>query len=378
MSRANVIFHELLAKKGIKGRALKRNIRNCEGCGFCCYGCPSGAKQSMDVSYLPKAFARGAKAFTNCSFERLVVEGKSKVTGIVGRFHDGAGKSTGRIATLSAPIVILAAGTIYTPQLLRNNGVAVENRHLGRNLTLHPATKVFARFDEQIRGWEGTPQAYYLDTLADEGITFEGIFVPPDVAAMTVPFVGRRLNEFMRDYAHMASFGFMISDSSTGRVVKLPLVGTTVLYNMMPEDVEKIRKGVAFLSRLFLEGGATKVYTLLHGYTELASEQDVRRLESGRLRADDIDGMAFHPLGTCRMGISPEAGVVGPDYRVFGWDGLYVCDGSVIPSSLGVNPQVTIMAFATRLAFQILGKPPYARAPQYTPMTSADPAERKS
>ena len=225
----------------------------------------------------------------------------------------------------------MAAGTIHTPQLLRNCGVGVENRNLGRNLTLHPATKVFARFADEIRGWEGTPQAYYSDVMKDEGITFEGIFVPPDVAAMTVPFVGRRLNEFMRDYRHMAAFGFLIADSSTGRVVRLPFLGTTVLYNLVPEDIIKIRKAVAYIARVFFEAGANKVYTLLHGYHELAGEADVKRLETGRLKAEDIDGMAFHPLGTCRMGTSPRRGVVGQDYKIFGWDGLYVCDGSSFP-----------------------------------------------
>ncbi len=355
MSRANTIFHELLLKRGVAGHPLKRNIKGCEGCGFCCYGCPTGAKQSMDVSYLPKAFIHGAKAFVNCTFEQFIIE-NNRVTGIEANFHRYAGANNGHTLRIKAPIVIMAAGTFHTPQLLRNCGVAVENRNLGRNLTLHPASKVFARFDEEIRGWEGTPQAYYSDILKDQGITFEGIFVPPDIAAMTVPFVGRRLNEFMRDYKHMATFGFLISDSSRGRVMKLPLLGTTVLYNLNKADVEKFRAGVAYLARVFLEGGATKVYTLLHGYPELSSIADVERLEKGPLKAEDIDCMAFHPLGSCRMGASAETGVVGDDFRVYGWEGLYICDGSVIPSPLGVNPQVTIMAFATRLAFQMLGK----------------------
>lgn len=355
MSRTNLIFHELMQKRGDHGAPLKRNIRGCEGCGFCCYGCPAGAKQSMDISYLPKAFSFGATAYTNTKFESFVIEGKKRVTGIVARFQTDAGRGTGYKLTIKAPVVVLSAGTIISPQLLQKNRVARENRNVGRHLTLHPATKVFARFDEEIRGWEGTPQSYYSEVLKHEGITFEGIFMPPDVAAMSVPFVGKRLTEFMRDYRHMATFGFLINDSSTGSVKNLPFLGPTVFYDMLPADVEKFRKAVVYLSRVFLEGGARKVYTLLHGHHEINSMADVERLEKAPLRAEDIDCMAFHPLGTCRMAASAEHGVVGPDYKVFGWDGLYVCDGSVIPSSLGVNPQVTIMAFATRLAFQLLG-----------------------
>lgn len=352
MSRANVIFHELLAKKGIHGKPLKRNIRGCEGCGFCCYGCPSGAKQSMDNSYLPRAFVAGAKAITNCRVDKLLTKGR-RVIGLKGTFRTPGGRSTGYGLKIFADKVIVAAGTIHSPLILRENGIGIDNKNLGRNLTIHPATKVFAVFDEEVYGWEGTPQAYYLDVLKDEGIVFEGIFLPPDIGAMGIPFVGRRMNEFMHSYKNMAAFGIMISDSSTGRVTKMPFLGTTILYNLNMEDMAKIKKGIGYVARIFLEGGAKKVYTLLHKHIELYNVADVERMEKAHVPPEDFDGMAFHPLGTCRMGASEELGVVDDHYRVFGWEGVYVCDGSVIPTSLGVNPQETIMAFATRLALQL-------------------------
>lgn len=178
--------------------------------------------------------------------------------------------------------------------------------------------------------------------------------MPPDVAAMTVPLFGDRLTQFMRDYRHMASFGFLIEDSSEGRVVNLPFLGPTIFYNFTKRDVERMRKGVSFLTRLFLEGGASKVYTMIQGYTEVSSMEELKRLEEGKIEAKDIGSMAFHPLGTCRMSFSSDHGVVGLDQQVFGWEGVYVADGSVIPSSLGVNPQITIMAFANRLASGLL------------------------
>lgn len=347
MSRANTIFHELLGKRGIQGKALKRNVKNCEGCGFCCYGCPDGAKQSMEISYIPKALAKGAIAYTQCKVEKFMRQG-NRITGVIAQFKSG------KSLRLRAPRVIVCAGSLLTPILLKKNKIALRNKNLGKNLTIHPTTKIFARFDEEIKGWEGTPQAYHLDILENEGITFEGIFMPPDIAAMTVPFVGERLNEFMRDYIHMAAFGFLITDSSTGTVTRLPFIGNTVLYNLDLEDVKKIKKGVLFLSRIFLEGGARKVFTLIHGHNELCSEEDLRRLERASVKPGDIEAMAFHPLGSCRMGATADTGVVDQSFKVFGYEGLYVADGSVIPSSLGVNPQVTIMAFATKLAFQLL------------------------
>ncbi len=358
MSRANSIFHEILAKKGTPGKVLRRNIRGCEGCGFCCYGCPSGAKQSMDVSYLPKAFRSGAQAYTRCKVEKFKVQG-NRVQGVLGKFLNSDDQPTGYLLEVSAPKVIVSAGTVFSPRVLWQNYVSRKNpklkKNLGKNLTLHPANKVYAKFEEEVRGWEGTPQAYYLEEdPQNEGITFEGIFMPPDIVALTVPFIGQKLNQFMRDYKYMATFGFLINDSGTGNVKQLPFIGSTVFYSFNKQDVEKMKKGVAYLSRIFLEGGASVVYSLIHGHAEIRSEQDILKLENADVRPEDAECMAFHPLGTCRMAATEDKGVVGPDFKVFGWEGLYVCDGSVIPSSLGVNPQVTIMSFATKLAFDLI------------------------
>lgn len=358
MSRSNTLIHELLTKRGTPGVPLRRNTKDCEGCGFCCYGCPSGAKQSTEVTYLPKASAHGARIFTNTRVERFIKTGKTgpKVVGVEAVFLDAAGARTEHRLVVKSPITIVAAGTFYTPSLLRNNGIGTDNRNLGRHLSLHPATKVFARFDEEIRGWEGIPQAYLSEVLKPEGITFEGIFIPPDIAAMTVPFVGAKVHQFMRDYSKMAAFGFLINDFSRGRILDLPLFGKVIWYDLRQEDVEKFRKGVAFLARLFLEGGAKRVHSLLRGYNDIATEADIVRLEKGRLSASDIESMAFHPLGTCRMGPTKKTGVIDQNHKIFGWEGIYVCDGSTIPTALGVNPQVTIMALATRLANVLLSK----------------------
>ncbi len=351
MSRSNSIVHDILVKRGTPGKVLKRNIKDCEGCGFCCYGCPSGAKQSMDRSYLPLAFQAGAQAYTHSRVKKILFD-KNKAQGIVAEFLNPLGKPSGFVLTVLAPHVIISAGAVFTPLILSQNHI--RNKNLGRHLTIHPATKMYARFDEKINSWEGTPQAYYIDTLNDEGIMFEGIVMPPDVVGMTVPFNGKKLNGFMQHYKYMATFGFLIQDSGSGSVRQLPFVGPSVFYNLNKEDVKKFRKGLAFISRIFLEGGAKEVISLFHGAHELKSESDIRALEKMPLTPMDIECMAFHPLGSARMGATSESGVVGEDYRVFGYDGLYVCDGSIIPTSLGVNPQVTIMAFATRLANQLL------------------------
>jgi choline dehydrogenase-like flavoprotein len=117
-----------------------------------------------------------------------------------------------------------------------------------------------------------------------------------------------------------------------------------------------MRRGVELMSRVFLAAGAREVYSGVHGHRVLRDATDITRLARTLPSASDWMLMALHPLGTCRMATSRDRGVVDPDNEVFGAKGLFVSDGSVVPSSVGVNRQVTIMAMATRAADKIAAR----------------------
>jgi hypothetical protein len=123
--------------------------------------------------------------------------------------------ASGALVEVRAPIVIVAAGTIHTPLLLARSGLRGGSGQLGRNLSLHPATAVFARMDEVVDMARGVPQSFYIDEFAGEGIVFEGVAGPPAYAAMSLPLTGARHSEAMADYRRLAQFGVMVSDSST-------------------------------------------------------------------------------------------------------------------------------------------------------------------
>ena len=361
MSRSNVLMDELLTQEGFTGAPLRRNTRGCEGCGMCCYGCNSYAKQSMEVSYLPKALKAGMTAYTSAKAVRLLRDSAGAATGILARGAGPGSKAKGVRLTLRAPIVIVACGTLITPAFLKRNRIARRNAHLGRHLTIHPATKVYAEFEEDIRDWMGIPQAYYLDAFHDEGVMYEGVSMPPDLGPIAMPFTGERLAHFITRYRNVMSFGFMISDTAEGSMVRLPFLGHTFRYALTQTDLERVRRAIAFLSRVFLRGGAKAVYPLVTTANNVFTRLDeVDRFEEAPLAPDDVEMMAFHPLGTCRMASTPETGVCDPFHQVYGTPGLYISDGSVVPSALGVNPQVTIMALATRLADHLLAKAPSA------------------
>ena len=246
--------------------------------------------------------------------------------------------------TVSAPIVIGAEGTIHTPAQLRRSGLGGGSGALGRNLSLHPATGAFALMDETVDMAKGVPQSFYVDEFSKEGIMFEGVAGPPSYAAMSLPLVGERHEHAMSEYPRLAQFGLMVSDSSRGHVRS---VGsrTLIRYDLSDEDLTRFRTGLARMRELFEAAGAREVYLPLP--SGVAPERARRR---------DLKLMAFHPLGTARADARASHGVLDGDLAVHGASGVYVADGSAVPSSLGVNPQMTIMALATRLAFKLLGK----------------------
>jgi len=332
---------------GWSGGYLRRNASGCVGSGVCAYGCPTGAKQHVGVTYLPKAWAAGATTYAATTARRLLRRGR-RTTGVEARTAGGA-----RLE-VRAGVVVVAAGTIHTPALLGRERLGGGSGQLGRNLSLHPATAVWAVMDEQVDMARGVPQSYFVDEFASEGIMLEGIAGPPDYVAMGLPVTGERHREVMLGYRSLAQFGLMVSDRSRGRIVRAgrrPLVR----YDLCEHDAAAVKTGLERLAELFWAAGARSVILPLRGLTELHGG-DSAPLRDARLRPSDLKLMAFHPLGTARASADPAAGVVDADLALHGAEGLYVADGSVVPSALGVNPQITIMALATRLAFHLLGR----------------------
>jgi choline dehydrogenase-like flavoprotein len=340
---------------GWSGDFIYRNAKGCVGTGVCAFGCPTSAKQHTGLTYVPKAWEAGATTYSGCRARRILVEA-GRVRGVE------AATRAGGTLRVKCDTVIVACGAIHTPLLLRRNGLGGRSGQLGRNLAIHPATGVRARFDEVIDMSRGVPQSFYIDEFADEGIMFEGAAGPPDYLAMSFPFSRERHRDLMLSYPYLAQFGLMVSDSSRGSVSER--AGRPVIrYDLNDEDLAAFKRGIELLTELYWAAGARAVYQPVEWIGELR-DGDPGPLPGSRLRPSDLTLMAFHPLGTARADASPDRGVVDGDLKLHGIDGLYVSDASAVPSSLGVNPQITIMSLSTRLAFHLLGKEPPTGEPE--------------
>lgn len=353
IGRNALVFQRGVEALGLHGRPIQRAIRGCRGCGVCAFGCPSDAKQAMHISYLPKAAARGARVFAGCRAERILVE-DGRATGVEADILDSAtGQVQGRLRVRSR-VVVLAAGAIHTPALLMGNGLA--SGPVGRNLSIHPATSVGALFDEEVFGWRGTLQSYYVDDLHESlGVLLEVTSPLPGVGAVSLPGVGLELKGALADYRHLASVGLFVSDSATGRVMgKRWWPEPLVFYSLSRKDAARLQRGMALAAEVFLEAGARMVYTGLARLPTVAGRRDLERLRETAIHPEELTVVGFHPMGTCRMGRDPATSVVGPYGESHAVRSLFLADASVLPSCVGVNPQISIMALATRTAFHLL------------------------
>lgn len=325
---------------GYKHAPLRRNAPGCDGQGLCCFGCPTDAKRSTNISYVPLALKAGAHLFTGARVEQILVEG-GRAVGVVARRKD-------RKLTVRARAVVVACGSLLTPLLLEKNRLGLGSGQLGRNLSIHPAAAVVGFYGYRIDAHRAVPQGYAIEEFHDEGLLFEGAFAPPVVGAASFPIVGRPLVDLLESYRNLVCFGFMIEDTSRGRVRRGPGGAPLITYWLNDHDVARLKRGIEILSRVYFAGGARRVMPNVHGFDMFESPADLERFRRAKLSARDFDLTAYHPLGTARMGRDPRTSVVDDDCQVHGTPGLYVTDGSAIPSSPAVNPQLTIMALATR------------------------------
>lgn len=188
---------------------------------------------------------------------------------------------------------------------------------------------------------------------AIDDAVFDHVEEPPDQAALATPGAGPLHRERMLAVRSTATFGVMVADSATGSVRE---VGGRLLirYDLHPDDAERLRRGFELLADIWWAAGAREILVPLVGVPVLRGG-DSAPLRRARVRPRAVKAMAFHPLGTARAGADPARAVLGPDLQVHGVRGLYVADGSALPSSPQVNPQVTIMALAVRLGRALAG-----------------------
>ncbi|MFG2606574.1 GMC family oxidoreductase N-terminal domain-containing protein [Streptomyces sp. NPDC048514] len=323
---------------------LRRNAPGCKGSCQCVVGCPTGAKQSVQLSVLPDACAAGARIVTDARVVRILVDrdrpGGPRAGGVLVRRPDGSSFE------ILSPLVVVAAGALQSPQLLRRSGLGGHPR-LGRNLAIHPAVSTAGRFAEPVTAWRGVLQSVGVEEFHAEGILIEATAGPPGMGSFVLPGVGGELRAELEDAESLATVGAMIADRPSGRVLG---AGRGVLrYDVHRDDARKLLDAVEACGRILFAAGAQEVLTGIPAAPRARSADELAQLLTG-VSVRQLHLSAFHPTGTAAIGADPQTAPVDVSGRLRGVHGVLVADGSVLPSCPEVNPQITIMAMALAIS----------------------------
>ena len=326
---------------------ISRNASGCAGQGFCNFGCKTDARKGMNLSYIPAALTKGAITLTGARVERVLLEG-GRAVGV----HAVA--KNGRTITMRARAVILAGGAIPTPLLMLEQGLGNSSGQGGRNLALHPSAGYSAIFDEEVRGRGHIPQGYACDEFLRNGILLSGALPDINYYGIVFPSVGRHLMDSVDQIDRTACFAVLVRDHEPkGRVWRSVAGFPAITYNVTRKDAETGHRAMIHGAEMAFAAGAKRVSPVMVGAPNLERGTSFDAFRRARFSPSDFIWSSFHPLGTCKMGRSPQTSVVDLSHEVHDVRGLYVVDGSTVPGPLGVNPQLTIMAMATRAAAKI-------------------------
>ena len=316
------------------------NIKECYGCGYCNIGCKYGKKLSMLYKVLPEIqqqYGKDAlKIIAGFEVDKLHARGK-KITKVSGRFKDG------RKINVHGDKIVLSAGAISSSLILLKSNAG--NDQVGKNLGFNLGSPLTGVFDDIINAYDGLQISHYLVQKPSQGYVMETWFNPPVAQALTMPgWFDDHFNN-MRRYNQLSCVGILVPTESNAVVRDGGLFRRDIKYTPTKEDLTKLGEGLILAAEIFFAGGAKTIMPHTMDFLELTKDK-ISVIREKVLEQGGITLGTGHPQGGNKMCSNSDQGVVDPGFKVYGYDNLYIVDASVFPSSIGVNPQLTVMALA--------------------------------
>lgn len=344
---------------GWEHQILRRNVRGCANSGLCGLGCPVDAKQGMQLTYLADAEALGARVYSDVEVTRVVVEA-GRAVGVEGRaMIRGADRPLGPQVRVRAKQVVCSGGAINTPALLLRSGLD-QGGLVGRRTFFHPVVAVLGSHPTKIDPYYGAPQSVSSHQFVERGADKVGYFLEvaplqPMLAASSGWTSGPDLQDLMRNLGNVSVvIGLMIDGvlpGDDGGTIGLRSDGRIAIdYPIRPATLEAMREAHLSAARILLAAGADEVATTHVQPVRARDEAGLTAFTNARYGTQEHGIFTAHQMGGCPMGDDPKRHVVDLDLAFRGVAGLYVVDGSVLPTALGVNPSQTIYGLAHWIA----------------------------
>jgi choline dehydrogenase-like flavoprotein len=359
----NDLLRRGASRLGIATGIIQRNVKGCWNLGYCGMGCPTNAKQSMLVTSIPSALSKGATLVCRARADKVLFN-NDKVTRIdcVALDRDGLRASGWRLTVLARHYVV-AGGAINTPALLMRSGAPDASGMLGRRTFLHPTVTSAALFEQKVHGYAGAPQSIYSDEFLDNvaidgplGFKLETPPLHPVLVSTVMPGFGSAHRQMMEQYPHMHALLALLRDGfhekSPGGIVRLRPDGSPELdYPLNAFHFDGVKRALLSMAEIQFAAGAKSVYPVHEMARRYTSWAEARQaIQDLPYRPLLMRVLSAHVMGGCTMSDDPRKGVVTPDGRYHGISNLSIHDGSLFPTSIGANPQISIYAIAARMS----------------------------
>jgi choline dehydrogenase-like flavoprotein len=330
---------ELLGLDGANG-VIDANIKDCLGTGYCNIGCPYGKKLSALDNILPRAqreFGDGVRIFSECLAEHIDTKGR-RATEVVCRLSDG------RRLRVAANTVVVAGGALASSLLLQRSGLG--GKLAGTGLSFNVGAPLTADFEEKLNSFDGLQITHGYRPPGEDQLILESWFNPVGTQALMMPGWFRDHYENMRRYPHLSCIGVVVGSQRNGTVKPTRGRGMRLTYDPSDADLALMLKGTKLAARIHFASGALRVMPMTFRSRSYTSLEQVDELDEIVRDNTDIALHTSHPQGGNAVSRDPGKGVIDERFGIHGIENVYVCDASVFPSSVTVNPQLTVMALA--------------------------------
>lgn len=324
---------------------VRRNMYACQGTKTCHLGCPTGAKQSVIGTCIMQDRDTRVRVLTNCRAQALLHSG-----GEAQSVEAEYGTHEKFKISIKAEDIFIAAGSLQTPRLLYNSGIARKLKHVGEEMQVSPAASCVAEFDSNIQNWKGAIESFYIDELESEGVSIRSSFTTPELLEARMPSTAAFRKLIQEKPGQLSHWEVSVVNSMPGRLRFSHNGDPVPRFNLSLLDRERLLNGLYLLCRLFFKAGASTIHLPIQGRQPLRSMDDLRDLISAKIHKKSLRLHTNSITGTCPMGLYSKTSVVGLNHSLHGFSNVYIVDASVFPSPLSAPPQLTTMALARRAA----------------------------
>jgi choline dehydrogenase-like flavoprotein len=356
----NTLFAKGCRALGLQAEQFPLNVKGCKGSSLCNLGCPNAAKQGTHRVQLPNAELNGVEVVTRAAVLRI--EERAVVVRVTERERVGKGSVSEWVPgeyRISAGMVVCSGGAVGGTALLLRSGFKRVVPRLGEGFTCHPAHILVAEHSAPITNDVGHPKSFFLDRGEEDGFVLETCMYFPFTTAKNLTGFGAAHSAIMRAFPRLQMILVLACDKATpGNRISVDRTGRPVVhYRFTSSVIESMVRATRLASRIFFAAGAQRVHAPSANppLLDRAQEGELDRLISARhFKPGKTTVSAAHLMGGCGMGRTRTDSVTDAHGRVHGVPWLRVADASLFPDSVEINPYLTIMALADRVAEGVL------------------------